>query len=343
MVRYAPLVLAAIFVCSPAIADEVHLLDGSKLIGAVTRIAGGKVTIKTDFAGAITVDTAKIKGISTTAPANFQLDTGDTVVATLEYDPATGAQSVRGDVVGARPVELKQVASAWPRGEEDPAIVAARPKWKIRLDAGINGQSGNSEIINANGALNIRREAPADRLSLYLTARYTRDNGRRTTNEIIAGALQEFDLNERLFWYLKGELEHDEFENLDLRATATTGFGYFLIREKETELKIRGGLGYQHEAFDDGSVDDQIIAEAGLDFRKDFAWWLQYIHSTTVQPSLENLDDLRIVMSNALEIPLVSDKSWKLKLGVKHQYDAQPEPGVERLDTFYFANIGVDF
>jgi len=345
MLRHISLCLCLSVSLAPlsARADEIHLADGSKIVGTVTRIVDGKINVKTDFAGDIVIDTAKVKGITTNDVANIQLDSGDKVVAKLQFDPATGAQSVQGDIVGNKPVEVKQVTSTWAKGEEDPAVVALRAKWKVRVEAGINGQSGNSELLNANGGIVVKREAPADRLTLYLAGRYSKDNGERTANEVIGGALWEVDLTDRLFWYLKGELEHDEFESLDLRATVTTGLGYFLIREKDTELKVRGGIGYQHESFDDGSNDDQAIAEFGVDYRVDIAPCLSYVHSTTVYPSLEDISDLRIVMTNAVEIPLVSDKSWKLKMGVKHQYDAQPESGVDRLDTFYFGNIAVDF
>ncbi len=343
MLRHA-LICAALLACPiSAMADEVHLADGSKIIGTVTRIAGGKVTVNTEFAGELTIDAAKIKGISTSEPLNVQLETGDRAVAKLQYDAASGAQSVQGEVVGDKPVELKQVTSSWPAGQEDPAIVAQRAVWKVRLELGLNGQSGNSEILNFNGGLTIKRETPGDRLTLYGLGRYARDNGVRSANEIIGGARWEVDLTDRLYWYINGELEHDEFENLDLRATATTGLGYFVIREAETEWKVRGGIGYQHESFDTGTTDDQAILDLGWDFRKDVAPWLQFVHTLTLNPSLEDIKDIRAVMTNAVEIPLVPDKSWKLRLGIKHQYDAQPEPGIDKLDTFYFANIGIDF
>lgn len=343
MIRHAFL-FAALLACPLAVqADEIHLKDGSKLVGTVTRIAGGKVTLKTDFAGDITVDAEKVKGITTTEPLNVQLESGDVAVAKLQYDAAAGTQSVQGDVVGSKPVELKQVTSSWPKGEEDPTIVAQRAKWKVRLELGLNGQTGNSEILNFNGGLTIKREAPGDRLTLYGLGRYSRDNGVRSANEIIGGANWEVDLTDRLYWYLKGELEHDEFEALDLRATVTTGLGYFVIREKESDWKIRGGIGYQHETFDTGESDDQAIIDLGWDYRRDFAPFLQFVHSLTVNPSLEDIKDVRVVMTNAVEIPLEPSKNWKLRLGIKHQYDAEPEPGVEKLDTFYFANVGVDF
>jgi hypothetical protein len=44
-------------------------------------------------------------------------------------------------------------------------------------------------------------------------------------------------------------------------------------------------------------------------------------------------------MENAAEIPLTKDKDWRLRVGVRNNYDGLPEPDIKRLDTYYFLNI----
>ena len=61
-----------------AIADEILLLNGDRLTGTIVGAAGGKLTIKTEAAGDVTVDLAKVKSFSTTEPV--VLKTGDTTV-----------------------------------------------------------------------------------------------------------------------------------------------------------------------------------------------------------------------------------------------------------------------
>ena len=51
------------------------------------------------------------------------------------------------------------------------------------------------------------------------------------------------------------------------------------------------------------------------------------------------MSDHRLAVENAGEIPLTDEEDWKLRLGVRNQYDSMPVGGAERLDTYYFANI----
>ena len=98
-----------------------------------------------------------------------------------------------------------------------------------------------------------------DRLLVYIQGRYAKQDGSRSENEIFGGMDLEVDLSDRWFVFGKTYLEFDEFENLDLRARATAGMGYFLIRQDHQELKLRAGVGFQHESFDDGTSENDGV------------------------------------------------------------------------------------
>lgn len=329
-----------------SMADQVLLTDGSIVVGKVTRIAEGKLTIETDFAGTLTIDTSKVDGITTEEPLNVEIDTGDRAVGKLHYQQQGHGQSVVTEVVGHVPVTVNQLTAAWQPGDDSPDVVAhqkaleaARPKWTPRAEFGLDGQTGNSEKVGFNGHLSLLRTTEDDRLDLYARGKYARDNGSRSSNEVIAGAKLEVDLTERTFAFGKTELEFDEFESLDLRATVSGGVGYFFIQEEGHVLKGRVGVGYQHESFDDGTSADKGVGELGIDYTKDLAPWVSYNHSTTVYPGLDRIKDTRIVTENAVEIPLADPSDWALKLGVRNEYDGLPRPGIDRLDTYYFLNM----
>lgn len=339
---------AAAVAAAPVGGDELVLKDGSRLKGSIVMLDGGDVIIKTDFAGELKIPAAKIAGVSSAGPVNVHLASGNRHVGQLSYTPAGGQNVTVGNE--AKPVDVTKVTRMWPEGADDPELArlraaaeAEKPKWKLRVEAGLNGETGNSDRINGNGNVLVTRTTPKDRLKLYFLARYGHENGEDTAREFIGGADLEVDIHENLFAYGKVEFETDKFENLDLRSTVTGGLGLFLIREEDTELKVRGGIGFQAESFTNGSNADEVIAEAGVDFRKDISPWLTFTHSTTVQPSLSELGDFRLTMENAGEIPLTNDEKWKLRLGIRNQYDSNPSTGTKSLDTFYFANIGIDF
>ena len=328
-------------------ADVVTLKNGSRIVGQVERLEDGKLRITTDFAGELLIDFENVRGISTETPRTVQLDTGERNVGPMQFDETTGqAVAAPGDAPDRR-IDVDNVQSLWHPEDDSPELAAAkkaaedaRAKWTVQLLAGLNGQSGNSERLSINGRAEANRTTPEDRLKIFAEGRYSKENGVRTANEIIGGSILEVDITDRLFWFAKGTLEHDEFENLKLRANVTGGLGYFLIREDIQDLKVRVGVGYEHESFDDGTTEDSALGELGVDYRRELAPYLLYTFSATYYPKFDDpMSDYRLVVENAGEIPLTDEEDWKLRLGVRNQYDSMPVGDVERLDTYYFANI----
>lgn len=70
-----PLGFLLLLAAAPVAADEVIFLNGDRLTGKVVSAAGGKLVIKTDAAGEVTIDLAKVKTFSTDAPV--QVKVGD--------------------------------------------------------------------------------------------------------------------------------------------------------------------------------------------------------------------------------------------------------------------------
>ena len=324
--------------------DEVILNDGSRIKGDLIGVANDKVKIKTDFAGEVAVDTVKVKGISTEQNRAIETKGGERVIGPIKYDEAAGGMNV-----GGKSVKFDQVAGVWTPGEDSPEVKAMKDKvaktegiWTLRLELGLNGQTGNSEQFAFNGRVEAKRTGENDRFTIYAAGKYNHDNGKDTARQILGGADLEVDLDAAKRWFAWGgvELEHNVIEDLDLRTSVAGGIGYFFIREKETELKVRAGPGFQYEAYGDGTNRQQAIAVARVDFRHDFDDWLRFTHNTTYYPTFDDIADYRIVMENAVEVPLRADWHMKLKAGIRNQYKSQPiEDDIKRLDTFYFLNL----
>lgn len=329
----------------PACADEVVLKDGSKLVGKVLRIEGGLLRVQTDFAGELTIDVGKVQGITTEESMYVELTTGDRPVARMRYEPDIG-QAVQGEMIMPRRVDLSLVKAVWGLGEDSPELVAAKAamaQWSIRLEMGVDGATGNTERVSARGRAEVKRVAPKDRLTIYSEGRGSRENGVDTVREVFGGLNLEVDLNERLFTFGRLELENDKFESLDLRATVSGGLGYFVIKEMEHEYKVRAGGGFVHESFTSGDEENSALAELGWDYLKRLTEWLRFTDNLTVYVPVDDVDDWRGVLENALEVPLNSEETWMLRIGMRNQYDALPQEDIERLDTTYFLNLVWDW
>lgn len=348
----------------PGWAGTVYLKDGSVLNGEVMRLRDGTLTLKTEYAGELHLSADVIRGLQTDKPAIVSLDNGDEVQGRLHYDTAGEAnqrQRLTSDSFGERPLALQRLAGIRPVGAPSDAQIEAREKiaalkkkqaelskdpWSGRLSLGIEGTSGNSDARNIDFSASALRETDGDRLSLSAEIHKARQEGEQTEDEYLAKSRLERDFTERTFAFVQADAEKDQFENIDLRFRLTMGPGYFFIREPEQTLKGRLGVGYEHESFTDGGNDESIVATLGYDYMVVLWDWNRFIHELTLIPQIDDnpADNFRAESVLADELPLgTSDSLWKLRAELRNDYNHNPEPGVEKLDTSYLLNIVREF
>jgi putative salt-induced outer membrane protein YdiY len=333
-------------------ADVVVLHDGSRIMGNVQTLLDNKLVLETEFAGALEIDVAKIASIEIDEPVNIGMQSGDRLIGPLKWQPDL-QQTVVETELGEIPVTVERVDAIWQIDGKSPEALAyeqqleavqkelelARPDWSFTVEFGFVMQEGNTDRIDARGNLELARKTDKDLLRFFVGGQYAEDNDVRSTSEVIGGAYYEYLLTERWFAYGRQTFEYDEFEELDLRSITTVGTGYYVIKEDWHELKPRAGISYQHESFFDDTQRDNLQLEIGLDYRLDIAPWLQFTHAGAYYPTFDGLDDYRLEFDTAFLIPLASSDMWRLKFGMKNEYNSMPRPGVDRLDNTYYANI----
>src|SRR5580765_1520207 len=103
----------SLVVADRAAADEILFLNGDRLSGKIVSADGGKLTIKSETAGEVTVDLAKVKTFSTDEPIVIKI--GDTTVSSKVTGGADGTVQVV-PVAGGSPqvIALKDVAKINP-------------------------------------------------------------------------------------------------------------------------------------------------------------------------------------------------------------------------------------
>ncbi len=350
-VRYAALLLA---VCAfGAQADVVTLTDGSRLVGTLERLGGGKLALMTQFAGRIELDATLIESIVTDAPVNVDLSTGDRLVGEITEDLG-GEQAIVHTGVGDIPVGMDKVQAIWPQGAKSPDEIAAEEaivkvqedaakkigKWSTSIEAGVTNQEGNTDTLNAMGRMVIEHKSIEHLLQFYLRGQYGEVNDARNTAEVVGGVYYEHNFTDRLFAFMRNEAEYDEFEDIEFRYTLSLGPGYYWIKQDDHMLKTRAGLGFLHESYlSDTEELNACQGEVGVDYMVELTKWLKLTHATTWYPTFQGLDDYRLVSDTAAIMPLGTSDKWKFKIGALYQYNSIPQPGRERLDETYYANI----
>ena len=161
-----------------------------------------------------------------------------------------------------------------------------------------------------------------------------------TSDETIAGFnyIAYTDEQDRWGWFLDGELERDEFESIDLRSTASTGLSYRVFNRPNHSLQALMGLGYRHESYLDDTSDNTPTLNLGMKHALIVSTWLQMTNTLSFTPSVSDLDDYLLVQDYGINMP-IGDSDLSLRLGIKNNYNSQPEAGLEKLDTIYYSRL----
>lgn len=125
--------------------------------------------------------------------------------------------------------------------------------WSGSLDTGLSLTRGNSATISYNFAGRAVRQTDRDRISVYMTAVYGKNETTLPSQVIaqqITGGLRG-DINFSASWFAFGatDFNSNALQNLDLQNVITGGIGDHLVHSKNTHLDIFAGAGYNQEFF----------------------------------------------------------------------------------------------
>ena len=210
------------------------------------------------------------------------------------------------------------------QGEAD--FRPSRPSGRRIFEAGLFLHRGEQQRLP--GPLAAReaiRKSAKDLLKFFVSAEYSEEDDVRSTSEVKGGAYYEYLFTERFFGFSRLDLEYDEFENLDLRASVGVGVGVLLDQEggpraedprpasatsmRVTWMALRGTPRRLKSASTIASTSRRGSASPS---------------NNTWYPTFESLRDYRLVSDNAFLIPLGDSDIWKLKLGALYEYDSIP-------------------
>lgn len=328
-------------------ADVIVTTNGSRLVGTLERMTPESAVIVTAFAGKITVPANMVANIITDQVVAVRFDSGDQLIGTLG-EPSPGEMVMRSDI-GEIPVPREKLSDVWPQGADTPEIIslkveqakklaAVTPKWTAVIEGGGSRTEGNTDTLDGRGRLDIKRQTDLDNLMFHLYGQYSENNDARTKNEYGGGVRFEAKIRNDLYWYARLELEHDEFEDLDLRTTAAAGLTRYWLDKPEHEFKTSLGLGFRHETYEDDRTLDDALIDFGLDYRVDVRPWVQFVQAVSYTPVWDDFGDFRLHSDSALVFPF-ENENLKLKSGVRYEYNSMPIAGLDRLDTTYYTNI----
>jgi putative salt-induced outer membrane protein YdiY len=211
--------------------------------------------------------------------------------------------------------------------------------WSLESGFNLTGKSGNTERFDIGVTLDAQYERDFDRLDLYGRYNYGTNRSRRTSDEIVVGGRYTNFIFDRLGFFVRQEVERDQFEDLGLRSTSAVGVSYRLRNEEDLRLEFRGGVSYRFENYENDGGEEIPGMDFGLDVLWKFSPWARFKGNYTFLPSIDRQEDFIIEQDSGLNLPLGMSDRWKLRFGINSQYNNEPEPGRKNLDWRYYARL----
>jgi len=321
-------------------ADVVETKDGARIVGKVTKIDSGVVTVATTYAGKIEIKQAGVTTITTETPVAVRLASGTRLEGTITT--ADGGLQIAGPN-GTLSTPIEKVAASWAAGDEDPAIVALRRHWGYEATLDVSGTSGNKNQLGTAGAFRATLVTPLDKLALYTSYDRQVTAGAKSADQFKAGVDYSDNFTEHSSWYVRDEGGFDRIKDIKIFNVAAAGYGFDFIKETKHLLTVRAGLAYRFENYYNPLTPD--VSAAGLDLGLDHEYQFgvsKLINRLTYLPTFADFGNYRLTHESSYQVPL-ANPAWKLSVGISNDYDSRPGLGIKRLDTIYFTRLLLDW
>jgi hypothetical protein len=325
--------IAALITSLPLSADVVETKNGARIVGKITKIDGGTISVDTDFAGTLSIKQSEVTGFTTDAPVAIRLASGTRIDG--KVSGANGTAQIAA-AEGAIATPIAGIAASWAAGGVDPATDR---HWTYEAAVDIAGKNGNKEQLGTAASLRATLKTPKDTLQFYTGYDRQVTDGAKAADQFKAGVDYQNNFSGKTSWYVRDEGGFDRVKDIELYNVAAAGFGYDVIKAPKQTLTTRGGFSFRYEGYKNPLTTD--VKSAGLDFGLAHELTLEgskIVNRISFVPTFEDFGNYRLTHESTYELPLTAP-NWKLRLGVSNDYNSRPGIGVKKLDTTYFTRL----
>jgi putative salt-induced outer membrane protein YdiY len=318
-----------------AVADELIMKDGSRLLGKVIREDGGVVDFKTSYAGVIKVKWQEISEVITDEPITVLLKNAETRDTKNVKNTAAGLVLSTDAGETTETIKLDEVAYVNP----EPWRLGKVWSWKGNANIDLNYERGNTDDdeYTGDGSMTFRRTA--DRII------FSGDYDREKSNDVLTddnwrlnGRYDHF-VNEKFYYGANLALEHDRFGDLRLRAVTGPLVGYELYESTAMNLDVAAGPMYVNEDFYDTTDRDYLAVGWLLNFdRFLIPDRVQFYHRHRGLLEPGDVGNLVFDAWTGFRFPLYAGIVASTEVLV--EYDGGAREDVDKTDTTYHVKLG---
>lgn len=315
-------------------ADVVYLTSGDRLSGEIDSISGGRVILKTDFAGTIGVKLDTVARME--SEKVFEIRKSDGQKLRGQFLAEGDGQQFQAEGGGATALELAALASA---RQNNLGLRDLGSDWSNRFDAGISVSTGNTDTASQNYLLESVLNRSRSDHRLNLTYNTQEDDDVKTKESFLAGYRYRRFFGER--WYGLGNVgyQEDKFKGIDSRWTLGLGAGYQFWDDSTGALSTDLGVNYVMEELD-GVDEENPAIRWGLDYNRFLLTKraeLFYTHSVLFIPE----NDRGTVYNGSTGVRFNLSEMLTANLRVDVAHETKPPEDRDKTDLTYVIGIGL--
>jgi putative salt-induced outer membrane protein YdiY len=315
-------------------ADEVVLVNGDKMTGTVVKVEGGKLTLKTEYAGAVEIQADKIKSIITDHPAEVHLVGGEVLKGKIKTTEEGKLSVEPSPERTASTVEMSKVVAINP---------PPKPPAKLTGNISLGGayQTGNTDRRSFSAAADASIKGERDRFGIRFLFNYAEEKEEVTARNTYGSLKYDYFFTKQFYGYLGLEMLRDRFKDLNLRTIVGPGVGYQVWDDPVKFLFLEGGIAYYAEDRRDAEDDSWVAARLAGAFRYTLSKYLTFSDRLEIYPSLANANDFTLRNEAAILSPIGA--GWSLKLANIIEYDNDPPKYISKTDMTWILGLQYSF
>lgn len=235
-----------------------------------------------------------------------------------------------------------QIPDSWlPIEEYWENVTNGFDEWTRKVALGARYLNGNSKEVFIDLGVDFEHREETRLTQVNLGGQFGESNGVRGTNRWWANSNTDRDLEgKKWLIYTQVRDKYDQFENLDYRGTLSAGGGYRFYDTPEQRLITRLGPAVTYEIYNSPKVQrvtPDVFGE--IEARWPLRKRVTAEHKTSLNPSLLDIQLLRITSTSGISWALDEAESWSLKLGFLWIYNGRPNEG--RVPSDYTGTMSV--
>ncbi|HAN28786.1 MAG TPA: DUF481 domain-containing protein [Haliea salexigens] len=332
--RPAAFIVAGVLAGSALAADEIVLKNGSRILGTVTGVRDGVVTVDTEFAGTLKVQQDQVESLLSSEPIVLKLADG-TVVEEPSLRVEEETLLLASDDAPVATYPLAELALSNPQ----PWELGQGYRWKGQVSLALEMQRGNTDTDELDYGIESIWRSLEDRYTLRFDGEEDEANGIKNAENWTALGKYDRFLEGPLYWGVNASAEHDKFSDLDLRYYVGPYIGRQFHERPLLTLSAEVGGVYVDEDYIVAEDQDYLGMNWSVDATSNYISEDSqlYLKHTGIW-NLDQTEDVILDLTLGLSFPLLFNIDGAAEILL--EYDSGLPPEVESVDQTYRFRVG---